>query len=98
MPNTACAYDLTNGGSIYPFRGRADVREESLYLQDSITEGPWNFNVSVRGDIYNGLSKAKQAEPRAGIAYNIKRSNTVLRISYARTLETPWYIRKLPSP
>ena len=90
MPNTACAYDLTNGGSIYPFRGHADVKEESLYLQDSITEGPWNFNLGVRGDIYNGLSAAKQAEPRAGIAYNIKRSNTVLRVSYARTLETPF--------
>src|SRR2546429_604034 len=33
---------------------------------------------------------ANQAEPRLGIAYNIKPSNTVLRISYARTLETPF--------
>src|SRR6202044_1521539 len=33
---------------------------------------------------------AKQAEPRLGIAYNIKPTNTVLRISYARTLETPF--------
>lgn len=90
MSNTACAYDLTNGGSIYPFRGHADVKEESLYVQDSITEGPWNFNLGVRGDIYNGLSAAKQAEPRVGIAYNIKRSNTVLRVSYAHTLETPF--------
>ena len=90
MPNTACAYDLTNGGGLYPFRGHADVKEESLYVQDSITEGPWNFNVGVRGDIYNGLSTAKQAEPRVGIAYNVKQSNTVLRVSYARTLETPF--------
>ena len=90
MPNTACAYDLTNGGSLYPFRGHADVKEESLYVQDSITEGPWNFNVGIRGDIYNGLSAATQAEPRVGIAYNIKQSNTVLRVSYARTLETPF--------
>ena len=90
MPNTACAYDLTNGGGLYPFRGHADVKEESLYVQDSITEGPWNFNVGVRGDIYNGLSTAKQAEPRVGIAYNIRQSNTVLRVSYARTLETPF--------
>ena len=33
---------------------------------------------------------ANQGEPRLGIAYNIKPSNTVLRISYARTLETPF--------
>ncbi len=90
VPNTACAYDLTNGGGLYPFRGHADIKEESLYVQDSITEGPWNFNLGVRGDIYNGLSTAKQAEPRVGLAYNIKPSNTVLRISYARTLETPF--------
>lgn len=90
MAGTACAYDLTNGGSNYAFRGHADVKEESLYLQDSITEGAWNFNLGVRGDIYNGLSTAKQAEPRIGIAYNVKPSNTVLRVSYARTLETPF--------
>ncbi|HEY6466694.1 MAG TPA: TonB-dependent receptor [Candidatus Acidoferrales bacterium] len=90
IPNTACAYDLTNGGSDYLFRGHTDVKEESLYLQDAITEGNWKFNVGVRGDIYNGLSTAKQAEPRVGIAYNSKPSKTVLRVSYARTLETPF--------
>lgn len=31
-----------------------------------------------------------QAEPRLGIAYNIKKTNTVLRISYARTMESPF--------
>jgi len=41
-------------------------------------------------DVYRGLSSASEAEPRLGIAYNIKQSNTVLRISYARTLETPF--------
>jgi hypothetical protein len=44
----------------------------------------------LREDLYNGLSKANQAEPRLGVAYNIKQSNTVLRVSYARTLETPF--------
>jgi hypothetical protein len=29
-------------------------------------------------------------EPRAGIAYNVKRTGTVLRVSYARTMETPF--------
>ena len=33
---------------------------------------------------------ASQAEPRLGIAYNIKPTNTVLRVSYARTMETPF--------
>ncbi len=90
MPNTACAFDLTNGGGLFRFRGHTDVKELALYVQDTITKGSWNFNLGIRGDLYNGLSKAQQAEPRLGIAYNIKPSNTVLRVSYARTLETPF--------
>ena len=61
-----------------------------MYVQDTITKGSWNFNLGIRGDLYNGLTTAQQAEPRLGIAYNIKPSNTVLRVSYARTLETPF--------
>jgi hypothetical protein len=90
VPDTPCAFDLTNGGASFLFHGHADIKESSLYVQDSITKGPWNFNLGVRGDLYNGLTVAKQAEPRIGIAYNVKPSNTVLRVSYARTLETPF--------
>src|SRR6201998_931414 len=61
-----------------------------MYLQDSITKGNWAINLGLRGDFYNGLSPHKEAEPRIGIAYNIKRSNTVLRVSYARIMETPF--------
>ena len=48
------------------------------------------MNVGVRGDLYNGLTIASQAEPRVGIAYNVKKTGTVLRVSYARTLESPF--------
>ena len=34
--------------------------------------------------------RRRKAEPRLGIAYNIKPTNTVLRVSYARTMETPF--------
>ena len=83
-------YDLTRGGGSYHFLGRTDVKELALYLQDQITKGPWLFNLGMRGDFYNGLSVARQAEPRVGISYSVKPSNTVLRLSYARTLETPF--------
>jgi len=89
-PNTACAFDLTNGGGVYQFRGHTDVKELAMYVQDTITKNNWSFNLGIRGDLYNGLSRAQQAEPRLGVAYNIKPSNTVLRVSYARTLETPF--------
>jgi hypothetical protein len=83
-------YDITRGGGYYNFLGRTDVKETALYVEDQIKAGNWLFNLGLRGDIYNGLTEATQAEPRMGIAYNIKPSSTVLRISYARTLETPF--------
>jgi Carboxypeptidase regulatory-like domain/TonB-dependent Receptor Plug Domain len=88
--NPACPYDLTQGGSLFHFHGHTDIKEMALFVQDTITEGNWTFNLGVRGDLYRGISSSSQAEPRLGIAYNIKRTNTVLRISYARLLETPF--------
>ncbi len=83
--------DLTTGGQVYKYLGHTDVKELALYAQDTITEGRWSFNAGLRGDFYNGLqASTKQAEPRAGIAYNIKKTSSVLRISYARTLESPF--------
>ena len=86
----SCSLRLTAGGTLFAFRGHTDVKELALYLQDSITEGNWNFNLGIRGDLYNGLTSAQQVEPRLGVSYNIKPSSTVLRVSYARTLETPF--------
>ena len=83
-------YDLTRGGTLFPFVGHTDVKELAMYVQDTITVRNWAFNLGIRGDIYNGLTTANQAEPRVGIAYNIQKTNTVLRVSYARTLETPF--------
>jgi hypothetical protein len=83
-------YDLTRGGSYYHFFGHTDVKELALYIEDEIKAGNWDFNLGLREDLYNGLTDANQAEPRVGIAYNIKPSATVLRVSYARTLETPF--------
>jgi hypothetical protein len=94
LPGTTCAtlapYDLTRGGGLFPFNGHTDVKLLSLYVQDAITKGNWSLNLGLRGDIYNGLTSHKEAEPRIGIAYNVKKTNTVLRTSYARILETPF--------
>ncbi len=89
---TLAPYDLTvAGGQLYGYRGHTDVKELALYAQDTITARNWSFNLGLRGDFYNGLeASARQAEPRLGVAYNIKKTNTVLRVSYARTLESPF--------
>ena len=83
-------YDLTAGGSEYQFHGRTDVKEFALYGEDTVTAGNFTANFGLRGDFYNGLTIQRQAEPRAGLSYNVKQSGTVLRVSYARTQETPF--------
>jgi hypothetical protein len=86
-PMVGCAKPTATS---YRFNGHTDVKELALYVQDTITLKSWTFNLGIRGDMYNGLSVGSQAEPRLGIAYNIHKTNTVLRVSYARTLETPF--------
>jgi hypothetical protein len=84
-------YDLTAGGQYYHYRGHTDIKEVALYVEDTITTGNWSLNLGMRGDLYNGLDAvSRQPEPRVGIAYNIKSSGTVFRISYARTMESPF--------
>ncbi len=85
-------FDLAANPSATPyvFNGHTDVKELAMYVQDTITKNQWSFNLGLRGDFYNGLTTHNEAEPRLGIAYNIKKTNTILRVSYARTMETPF--------
>ena len=76
--------------TVYNWAGNTNIKEASLYAQDTITSGNWSWNLGLRADIYRGISSAQQLEPRLGMAYNIKPTNTVLRLSYARTMETPF--------
>jgi hypothetical protein len=83
-------YDLTRSGRYYNYAGHTDVKELGLFAEDQIKVGDWLFNLGLRQDVYNGLAKANQTQPRLGVAYNIKPTGSVLRVSYARTLETPF--------
>jgi hypothetical protein len=84
-------YDLTrSGGTSYAFDAHTDVKELALYVRDNITVGNWSLNLGLRGDRYNGITSGQQLEPRVGGAYNVKKTNTIVRVSYARTLESPF--------
>src|ERR1700683_2830459 len=85
-----CSPTSAQAPSVHLFPGHTDWKQRAMYVQDSIPVKNWSFTLGIRGDIYEGLSHATQAEPRLGVAYNIKQTNTVLRVSYARTLETPF--------
>jgi hypothetical protein len=101
-PILAC-YDLTriaplpasdgcpsSASEPYGWFGHSDIKEFAFYIQDAITIKNWMFNLGLRVDKYNGITSDTQAEPRVGVAYNYKPTNTVLRVSYARTMESPF--------
>ena len=55
-----CPAGLVNS-TLFHFFGHTDVKQLALYVQDTITKGNWSFNLGIRGDMYNGLTKAQQA-------------------------------------
>ncbi len=79
-------YDLTDGGHLFTFAGHTDIKEYALYAQDNLTFGGLNIQAGLRADFYRGLTGGQSLEPRLGISYLVKPSNTVLRISYSKFL------------
>ena len=83
-------YDLTRGGTLFNFFGRANIDEFAFYAQDIITIHGLTLSPGLRIDRYDGLSQATGVEPRIGLSYLVRPSSSVLRLSYSRTLETPY--------
>ncbi len=84
-------YDLTRGGRLFTFNGRTDIKQEALFAQDAINfKNGLTLSFGLRFDNYNGLSKGKALQPRLGVSYLFKPTNTVIRGSYTRNFETPY--------
>ena len=83
-------FDLTRNGHLFAFHATANINQFAGYAEDSITEGAFTINIGFRLDRYDGLTSKLGPQPRAGVAYNIKRTKTVLRTAYSRTFETPF--------
>lgn len=83
-------YDLTRGGSLFLFHGKANINQQAGYAQDQITWKDWAFNVGLRFDHYDGITQDNLFEPRGAISYIVKKTNTVLKASYTRSMETPY--------
>ncbi len=83
-------FDLSRGGGLFTYKAKKNINQYAAYIQDSITLGNFLLTAGLRGDTYYGLVQDSAASPRAGLAYNIKKTNTVLRGAYSRTFETPF--------
>ena len=84
------SFDLTRGGNPFAFHGHTDIKQEALFAQDSLTLGNATVLLGVRFDNYDGITHDNAFQPRLGVSYLIKRTNTVLRGSYTRNFETPY--------
>jgi len=82
-------YDLTRGGSLFQYYGRANIRQQAFYGQDTINLGKLTLNMGLRFDRYDGISYGTQWQPRVGASYLIAPTKTVVRIAYSHTYETP---------
>jgi hypothetical protein len=83
-------YDLSRGGALFQFHGSATIKEQSAYVQDSISLGRLAINPGLRIDRYDGISHSVAAQPRAGLSYQLPGVGTVLRASYSRVMVTPY--------
>ena len=83
-------FDLSRNGSLFNYYAKHNINQYAFYAQDAITLGKFLLTLGLRGDMYYGLTSGSQPEPRLGLAYNIKKTNTVLRLAYSHTFETPF--------
>jgi len=82
-------YDLTRGGHLYQFSGKANINQVAVFAEDSMTLGDVTLNLGLRFDHYNGLTDGNGIQPRASFSYLFKRTKTVIRGGYSHTMETP---------
>lgn len=84
-------FDLTRGGRLFAFNGRTDIKQEAAFIQDALNfKNGLTVSLGLRFDNYNGLSRGKSLQPRLGVSYLFKPTNTVVRASYTRNFETPY--------
>jgi hypothetical protein len=83
-------FDLSRGGRLFTFHATHNINQYAFYVQDSIKAGNFNFKLGFRAERYDGVSSENGWEPRLGVAYHIKKTGTVLRGAFSRTMETPF--------
>lgn len=83
-------FDLTRSGSLFRFHAARNISQFAVYASDTYTRGGFVVTLGLRLDEYSGLVSKFEPQPRAGVAYNLKKTGTVFRVAYARTMETPF--------
>lgn len=83
-------FDLSRRGRQFAFSDEATIKGQAAYIQDDIRAGNATVKLGVRIDHYSGVTTDTLVQPRLGVSYAVPASQTVLRASYGRTMETPY--------
>ena len=83
-------FNLALGGTPFVFNQSATIKQQAAYVQDEMKFGNATIKGGLRFDHYDGLTSASLLQPRIGVSYNIATTDTMLRASYGRTMETPY--------
>ncbi len=73
----------------FSFRGRAQDREQALFVQDLMRLHHFTVSAGLRYDHYGFLVRQHAWSPRLGVAWYWPSAGLVLRASYDRVLQTP---------
>jgi len=91
VPEALQPYVLgSKGYRPFLFNEKGSVKQFAWYAQNSFTFGNLVLNTGLRIDRYDGLVSRTAIQPRGGFSYRIRKTGTVLRGSYSRTMESPY--------
>jgi hypothetical protein len=83
------AFNLTQGGKAYEFRGAAAIHQAALFAQDSLSLGALMLTLGIRFDHYRGLTSGQAYQPRGAFSYLIRATKTSVRGGFSHSMETP---------
>jgi outer membrane cobalamin receptor len=72
----------------FPYQRKWDV-EPSLYVQDQMRIGRWNFSAGLRFDHYGFVVHESAWSPRIGVSRFVPALNALFHASYDRVFQTP---------
>lgn len=82
-------FDLTRGGGLFQFHERGAGSLYTGFVRDRIDWGGFVLDLGLRFDRYAMVVREAQLQPRVGLAYHLRRTGTVFRVSYNRNFQTP---------
>lgn len=73
----------------FTFADRRPDREQALFIQDQVRNGPWTVYAGLRWDHYRLAVEDSALSPRVAIAWAWPAADLVVRGSYDRAFQTP---------